>query len=962
MRKSFVGVMVFCFVLSVLITNAEGDISEMNLKKNSDPKSFLLAQNTTSSKQTPDLEFLKLKVREQKRKLYTELQKNKPALIKMRLKQRIEKASSKNPLTPILMPLIIQRLEEKSLTPDTMLSQASKNKKAAIKKQAVVKKQLNMMTASYKTLSPAFKNKYFHPRYAHLRPGQRIESLQLGKDILLAVRPNYINEMRQVLRQAFPPDAPKFQWKPSGTTPAGAKIKPNIIKSPVKIEHPKLNLRNIKHLVRTLNKNPKRITKGQIERAPQGANFSVKAVKKGFLHEALSESLHLPPDMVPNFNGYHSVRNHYKYDVELSWFYCKNQDEYVDDEPYWHISTSILRFDPEDMDFVYWLQAGELYNTSSKVTGNYKIDQGEEKGFRQGDRSVISHNTYNANTTFTIGLWENDFSKGETKQGLEKQIQKIRGELIKEIEKAVLDALGAAIAQGLIELFPEVGGLIQSFFSGSIEFGGLMDAVQLAYGGIDMGWLVLELIFSGKDIASILEGIGGACWQCTVAILAIKYVGPVILDLLQGNFEDALKGFLMIPYYLVKSIIDFFKDIVGFFENLLKLIDPDDYIDTVSVTINGSHDDIFDDFDWYANREDYANIEVNDAPRFYREHGYGPTPQNSDLVKNNLYYIPHLSFQNGTTYRELCDSIGVSEQKCRQGYPHVDLDELFDVTVDYSAYYNVKRTLVGGRESFGYTVTRESDGCIQKRTYRTKSNRRRKIKIMVLALNSDECVPIVTVKNVTRSNVIISNLYSEDIREFYIEGYPGEEYSIQIWTGVYPESLYGYVTLEEKQAPADLKSIESVNYPNHYMNNYNNDLGYLFEITENMDKKDITFRIVPGLAKYKRDYISIESIKKPGWFFVPTYLGSQMGFCLLMKKIDTNVTEDDDRNKELRKQATFKKIGGLARGGVSFESYMYPSRYIRHRNFRLYVESGRGDLFKKDATFVIRKGKWPEIP
>ncbi len=53
----------------------------------------------------------------------------------------------------------------------------------------------------------------------------------------------------------------------------------------------------------------------------------------------------------------------------------------------------------------------------------------------------------------------------------------------------------------------------------------------------------------------------------------------------------------------------------------------------------------------------------------------------------------------------------ISEQECRQVYPDVDLDELIDVTVDYSAYYNVKRTLVGGRESFGYTVTREPEQC-----------------------------------------------------------------------------------------------------------------------------------------------------------------------------------------------------------------------------------------------------------
>jgi len=37
---------------------------------------------------------------------------------------------------------------------------------------------------------------------------------------------------------------------------------------------------------------------------------------------------------------------------------------------------------------------------------------------------------------------------------------------------------------------------------------------------------------------------------------------------------------------------------------------------------------------------------------------------------------------------------------------------------------------------------------------------------------------------------------------------------------------------------------------------------------------------------------------------------------------------------------------------ISFQSYNYPYRYIRHRDFELYIENIKTDLDRKDATFI----------
>lgn len=56
--------------------------------------------------------------------------------------------------------------------------------------------------------------------------------------------------------------------------------------------------------------------------------------------------------------------------------------------------------------------------------------------------------------------------------------------------------------------------------------------------------------------------------------------------------------------------------------------------------------------------------------------------------------------------------------------------------------------------------------------------------------------------------------------------------------------------------------------------------------------------------------------------------------------------------------STFKVVKGLAgRGTVSFESKNYPGYYLRHHNFRIKLHKLDGsDLFRQDASFIRKTG------
>ena len=944
----------------------------------------------------------KLSERELKQWIRMERQNRQSAIIHERYKNRIKKIALENPIAPIVLPLYFQRLEERSQGP--LPAARYRMKKRA--KPLDVRPQLTMMAKSFQQFSPAFKRKYFHPRYRNLAPNQRVDLLQLGKDLLKAIQPDYENVINRAVIEAFPPDGPKFQWNPSRTQPATLSLKSPAMELKTKTARPR-RLRDLKHLIRTLRKNPSRVTAGQFQRGPQWKNFDLQAAPPSTLHQAASESLGLPIQFVPDLNNEHHDRKYYRYDVKLSSFKCRNQDEWVNDEPYWHLTSIVPRFDSEDVEFSFWLSAGELYNTRGWTTRSYSIDEGEEKGFRKDERRIFRANTYHTSTTFTVSLWEEDWSKAETKDALEEAVRAIRNDLEADIKKAVLDALKDALAASLMETYKEIAGDILKFFKGAIGFDALMNIVQANYGGVDSGWLALELIFSGKDLAALLAGWSVVCGQCAGIILAIKVAGPFVLDLLQGDFKEAIKGLVLLPYRLFETVIQFFIDIYKWFTGIMVVVDPDDFLGTVTVTIDPSHDNIYEDAEWDF-RHGYG-MSLSGAEQYYQRYGYGPTEENHSLISQNRFDVPAIKLLKSFSWNDTCAKWGYDTTKaneklaCQNTYRQLCYSESplaaagfgnmylceqkistwddwaykENISVDYTAFYTVRRDLVGGRETFGYTVHPERDTCIQYRTYEARSNRY--IKISVVALNSADAVPIVTVSNTSpnRSGVAISNLYADNIHEFYLKAYQGEQYEVQIWNGFFKGSLYGYITLEEKEQPDDLGSIKAYNFPDYYIR-HRGFLGEISRLDSTLDKKDATFRLVPGLADEER--MSLESVNYPGYFLCATGKNAQISLIRLKEGSHSGGGDLSDEGgpteaqpaarvavassdvTKFWKSATFNIVPGLAGSGFSFKSLKYANYYIRHRNFKLYLESGSDNKFKTDATFYLVRPKWPEMP
>jgi hypothetical protein len=141
-------------------------------------------------------------------------------------------------------------------------------------------------------------------------------------------------------------------------------------------------------------------------------------------------------------------------------------------------------------------------------------------------------------------------------------------------------------------------------------------------------------------------------------------------------------------------------------------------------------------------------------------------------------------------------------------------------------------------------------------------------------------------------------------------------------------------------------AIESTNFPGRFVR-HANFLGELTGVTTELDRRDATFELAAGLADNK--LVSFGSQNFPG------HVLRHEGFRIKLH----NRTGAND-NQQIRDDATFVLTPGLSDPtAVSFRSLNFPDRFLRHRDFHLFVEPVDDEPTHRDATFRIVPGFLP---
>jgi len=150
-------------------------------------------------------------------------------------------------------------------------------------------------------------------------------------------------------------------------------------------------------------------------------------------------------------------------------------------------------------------------------------------------------------------------------------------------------------------------------------------------------------------------------------------------------------------------------------------------------------------------------------------------------------------------------------------------------------------------------------------------------------------------------------------------------------------------------------SMQSTNLnPNGFIR-HQNFLGELSQIQSDLDRQDATFWIRDG-ARFG-DLVMLRSTN------FPLHVFRHQNFRLRIDEYNPGLISPPElggsrpetpEERLLREDASFFLVPGLADPAlVSFRSFNSPERFIRHRDFHLFVESPDTDLGRRDATFRI---------
>ncbi|MGB9906294.1 MAG: hypothetical protein ACPLRR_02770 [Candidatus Saccharicenans sp.] len=697
----------------------------------------------------------------------------------------IQQMSRQTTLGGIVVPLFFKYLEEAADNQRLLRDFYRDSSHKRAQTEADLARLLQRPVRAYKQIPREFKTRYLNPAYVDLKKGDRVDLKQLGREVVQRINPGLERQVKQIVRESF---SGRYLLTQEQVL-AGQKIAPvsRLRKIPgqqrmrrAQIQASRPAVQAAAAIVPRLSARPSETELSSLKQALQGAGVQIpEGLTRGSLvHELMR--IADPGGSLRQIDGRRFETDYYRYLVTLDWFRCLDKNERSNDEPYFGILTNLPQFDPGDTNYFKYLKDGCFNRTDSYVTRTYGgVKKNTDHGIKGDDRIVFDYLTFNSPASFTIDLWEEDYSKGSVADGLRNAALDIMLRVKDDIKAAIISQVQAYIAEAILSSsgISSSGALqlLDQIFSGNLSPADFQRLLFNLYSGraFDASWYLVYFLFSGGDLMQTLAMIGGGSTVVGAVILGLAIVGPAFSDMVNafsaGDINTGLVNLFKI-ITVVPLLVDFFstiiRSLVDLFYMLMALIDPDDHLGQRSVVIQQTsanwHNDAKDG-EW-ASGNLMGAVASNEANANFARRGYGPTAANSSLLENNLFWVPGFKTRGGDA--------------------------------EYAVYYEVFREKAGGRTTLGFYFPESPALNARQFLYRSKSSAKawwsNVLRVSVMSLNTQE-TPLIFVTDKKAGKTYFNADLGNSLE---IEENPGADYEIWVMK-LSAGEMAGYVSIYE---------------------------------------------------------------------------------------------------------------------------------------------------------------------
>ncbi|MCX8160212.1 MAG: hypothetical protein N3G18_04680 [Candidatus Saccharicenans sp.] len=697
----------------------------------------------------------------------------------------IQQMTRQSPLGGIVVPLFFKYLEEAADNQRLLREFYRDSAHKRGQTEADLARLLQRPVRAYRQIPRDFKARYLHPAYVDLKKGDRLDLNQLGREVVQKVNPNLERQVKQIARESF---SGKYMLTREQVL-AGQKVVPlsglkkisgeqRAMRAQVRVSRPAVQAASA--IVPRLSARPSEIELANLKQSLQQAGVQIPdGLTRGSL---VHDLLHLsdPGASLRQIDGRKFETDYYRYLVTLDWFRCLDKNERSNDEPYFGVLTNLPQFDPGDPNYFKYLKDGCLNRTDSYVTRTYGgVGKNTDHGLKGDDRIIFDYLTFNSPASFTIDLWEEDYSKGSVADGLRQAALDVMLRVKDDIKAAIMSQVQAYIAEAILSSSGVSSSgamqLLDQIFTGNLSLADFQSLLFNLYSGraFDASWYLVYFLFSGGDLMQTVAMIGGGSTVVGAVILGLAIVGPAFSDMVSafssGDVNAGLVNLFKI-ITVVPLLVDFFgtiiRSLVDLFYAIMALVDPDDHLGQRTVVIQQTsanwHNDAKDG-EW-AQRNLMGAVPITEAGGLFSRRGYGPTASNSSFSENNLFWVPGFIIKGGDA--------------------------------EYAVYYEVFREKAGGRTTLGFYFPESPALNARQFLYQSKSSPSawwpNLLRISVMSVNTQE-TPLVFVTDKkagkTYTNADLGN-------SFELEENFGAEYEVWVMK-LSAGEMAGYVSIYE---------------------------------------------------------------------------------------------------------------------------------------------------------------------